>query len=47
MENYHLTRDPRRHQQNHAKEEAIVCGYPGCGKPFYRLDLLQRHEERQ
>ncbi|OSS51966.1 hypothetical protein B5807_03779 [Epicoccum nigrum] len=36
----------RRHQRNHAKEGAMVCGYPSCGKLFYRLDLLQRHEER-
>jgi hypothetical protein len=37
----------RRHQKNHAQEDALVCDYPDCGKTFYRLDLLHRHRERQ
>lgn len=36
----------RRHQKNHAMEEALVCEYPDCGKSFYRVDLLLRHQER-
>jgi uncharacterized Zn-finger protein len=35
----------RRHQKNHAQEDAIVCEYPDCGKTFYRMDLLHRHQE--
>ncbi|KAF2634247.1 hypothetical protein P280DRAFT_494410 [Massarina eburnea CBS 473.64] len=34
-----------RHQKNHA-QDALLCDFPGCGKPFYRIDLLQRHQER-
>jgi hypothetical protein len=34
----------RRHQKNHAQEDALVCDI--CGKVFYRLDLLERHMER-
>ncbi|KAF2024308.1 hypothetical protein EK21DRAFT_104758 [Setomelanomma holmii] len=37
----------RRHQKNHAQEDALVCEYPDCGKTFYRPDLLHRHQERQ
>jgi len=37
----------RRHQKNHAQEDALVCEYPDCGKTFYRVDLLHRHQERQ
>ncbi|KAH7082704.1 hypothetical protein BKA63DRAFT_136643 [Paraphoma chrysanthemicola] len=36
----------RRHQKNHAQDDALVCEYPDCGKTFYRMDLLQRHQER-
>lgn len=36
----------RRHQKNHAQDDALVCEYPDCGKIFYRLDLLHRHQER-
>ena len=28
-------------------EEGTKCRHPGCGKPFFRPDLLKRHEERQ
>ncbi|KAI4942669.1 hypothetical protein J4E91_009838 [Alternaria rosae] len=28
-------------------EDALVCQVPGCGKTFVRVDLLQRHQERQ
>jgi hypothetical protein len=37
----------RRHQKNHAQDDALVCDVPGCGKVFYRIDLLNRHQERQ
>jgi len=37
----------RRHQKNHATDSSLQCDYPGCGKPFFRLDLLQRHQDRQ
>lgn len=37
----------RRHQKNHAQDGALVCEFPECGKTFYRIDLLQRHQERQ
>jgi hypothetical protein len=37
----------RRHQKNHAQDDALVCDVPGCGKTFYRIDLLHRHQERQ
>ncbi|KAF1917860.1 hypothetical protein BDU57DRAFT_514330 [Ampelomyces quisqualis] len=36
----------RRHQKNHATENALVCEYPGCGKTFHRAGLLLRHQER-
>jgi hypothetical protein len=36
----------RRHQKNHAMENALVCEYPDCGKAFYRPDLLLRHQEQ-
>jgi hypothetical protein len=36
----------RRHQKNHAQEDALVCDYPDCGRSFYRVDLLHRHQER-
>ncbi|KAF1941108.1 hypothetical protein EJ02DRAFT_512628 [Clathrospora elynae] len=36
----------RRHQRNHAQDDALVCEFPNCGKPFYRIDLLHRHQER-
>ncbi|KAI4626496.1 hypothetical protein J4E83_003647 [Alternaria metachromatica] len=36
----------RRHQKNHAQEDALICQVPGCGKTFVRVDLLQRHQER-
>ncbi|KAF2006067.1 hypothetical protein P154DRAFT_423278 [Amniculicola lignicola CBS 123094] len=36
----------RRHQKNHAQDDALVCEFQDCGKTFYRLDLLQRHQER-
>jgi len=36
----------RRHKQNH-KPGAFVCDIPGCGRSFYREDLLTRHKERQ
>ncbi|CAO2650049.1 Nn.00g013410.m01.CDS01 [Neocucurbitaria sp. VM-36] len=36
----------RRHQKNHAQDDALVCEFPDCGKTFYRLDLLHRHQER-
>ncbi|KAI4646233.1 uncharacterized protein J4E78_009154 [Alternaria triticimaculans] len=28
-------------------EDALICQVPGCGKTFVRVDLLQRHQERQ
>jgi hypothetical protein len=37
----------RRHQKNHAQEDALVCDYPDCGKTFFRPDLLHRHMEKQ
>jgi hypothetical protein len=37
----------RRHQKNHAQDDTLVCDVPGCGKTFYRIDLLNRHQERQ
>ena len=40
-----LTQCSRRHKQMHVDQ--VHCKHPGCGKIFYRLDLLQRHEERQ
>jgi hypothetical protein len=27
--------------------EGTKCGHPGCGKVFYRQELLKRHEKRQ
>ncbi|EAT86838.1 hypothetical protein SNOG_05774 [Parastagonospora nodorum SN15] len=36
----------RRHQKNHAQEDALSCDYANCSKVFYRPDLLQRHQER-
>jgi hypothetical protein len=36
----------RRHQQNH-KPGAFPCEIPGCGRSFYREDLLLRHKARQ
>lgn len=36
----------KRHQKNHANDDALVCDYPSCGKIFYRPDLLLRHRER-
>ncbi|KAG9185100.1 hypothetical protein G6011_07644 [Alternaria panax] len=36
----------RRHQKNYAQEDAHVCQVLGCGKTFFRIDLLQRHKER-
>ncbi|OAL45671.1 hypothetical protein IQ07DRAFT_215202 [Pyrenochaeta sp. DS3sAY3a] len=36
----------RRHQKNHAQDDALVCDFPECGKTFYRVDLLHRHQER-
>ncbi|KAH9878273.1 hypothetical protein J1614_003490 [Plenodomus biglobosus] len=37
----------RRHQKNHAQDGALLCDFPDCDKTFYRIDLLQRHQERQ
>jgi hypothetical protein len=37
----------RRHQKNHAQDDALMCEYSNCGKVFFRLDLLHRHQERQ
>jgi hypothetical protein len=36
----------RRHQQNH-KPGAFPCDVEGCGRSFYREDLLTRHKIRQ
>jgi len=40
---YTRSGDLRRHQENHAQEEALVCGV--CSKVFYIQDLLERHIE--
>lgn len=37
----------RRHELNHNPDATYRCSQPGCGKSFHRLDLLQRHQERQ
>ncbi|CAA9962644.1 Zn-finger protein [Pyrenophora teres f. maculata] len=36
----------RRHQKNHAQDDALSCEFAGCDKVFYRMDLLLRHQER-
>ncbi|KAI4666393.1 uncharacterized protein J4E79_002431 [Alternaria viburni] len=33
--------------ENCGREDALICQVPGCGKTFVRVDLLQRHQERQ
>ncbi|KAI1822111.1 hypothetical protein F4861DRAFT_416528 [Xylaria intraflava] len=35
----------RRHQLSH-KPATFQCTYPGCGRVFYRQDLLTRHTQR-
>lgn len=37
----------RRHELNHNPDASYRCSQQGCGKSFHRLDLLQRHQERQ
>ena len=37
----------RRHELNHNPEAMFPCTRPGCRKAFHRMDLLQRHQERQ
>lgn len=37
----------RRHELNHNPEASYACNRDGCRKAFHRLDLLQRHQERQ
>ncbi|QIW99913.1 hypothetical protein AMS68_005431 [Peltaster fructicola] len=36
----------RRHKKNHSPG-MLPCDYPGCGRSFFREDLLQRHKQRQ
>jgi uncharacterized Zn-finger protein len=36
----------RRHRLSHSDPKEI-CSWEGCGKAFYRNDLLRRHELRQ
>lgn len=37
----------RRHELNHNPDALFPCTRPGCRKAFHRVDLLQRHQERQ
>jgi hypothetical protein len=36
----------QRHQKSHEEDTTHLCNFSGCGKTFYRLDLIQRHQER-
>jgi len=32
---------------NRAESDPLACNYPACGKTFYRLDVLRRHQALQ
>ena len=35
----------RRYRSRWSQEKAYVCSYPGCGKAFFHVHNLQRHQK--